>query len=151
MPKIVTPLPKCKANNDVPIPGYREGKNVTSDDRVSNISAIALMMKDDLIKLHEACTYLSKQEVDLKSNAATKLFLQRLTLVKKGIMSLSKYSEDILNLTQKKKSTEYNSGREKASVNYQTKRKWPSSLRNRQAQLRHELKTQNQECHYSMR
>ena len=120
MPKLVTPLPKCKSNNEVPIPGYREGKNVTSDDRVSNISAIALMMKDDLIKLHKACTYLSK-EVDLKSIAATKLFLQRLILVKKGIISLSQYSEDILNLTQKKKSTEYNSAREKASINYQTK------------------------------
>ena len=108
------------ANDKSPIPGYREGNNITAEDRITNISALALMMKNDLIKLHEACSYLSK-ELNTDVQSKEKQFLKRLSLVKAWILALSEYSKDILDL--KKTSATYNAEREKSFNAYQMKMK----------------------------
>jgi hypothetical protein len=120
MPVTVSPPHKYKANDISPILGYREGNNITAEDRITNISSLALMMKNDLLKLHEACNYLS-EEFNTDTQSKAKQFLKRLSLVKAGILTLSEYSEDILDLTHKKASATYNAKREKTFNTYQMK------------------------------
>ena len=119
-PKLVSPLNKYKLEGDVPIVGYRGGQNITPEDKLLNISSIANMMMGDLNKLNEACIVLCTQ-VKMKSQSGTNTFRKRINLIKAGILSLSKFSEDILNLTNKKTSTIYNACREKSFITYSMK------------------------------
>ena len=110
-PQIVSPTPKQKHSSF--IPGFSECASITDDDRLIEISAISLMIADDLQIVIKACNELSS-----KFSSTTK---GRMNKISCDLQVLQEYCATISPLTKKKNYTVYASSRAKTQSKFDAK------------------------------
>ena len=106
--------PTQKQNRPSFIPGFSECKSITDDDKLIEISAISVMIADDLEIIIKACNQLSSQLISQERKG-------RMNKISHALKVLQEYCNRIPTLTQKKTYTNYASSRAKAQSKFDAK------------------------------
>jgi hypothetical protein len=105
--------PTQKQNRTSFIPGFSECESITDDDKLIEISAISVMISDDLQILIKACNELASK--------LSKTVKGHMNKIARALQVLQEYCSRIPPLTQKKSYTNYASYRAKSQTKFEAK------------------------------